>query len=607
MEHNNSCSGIYLRLVSELYRDVAECYNVARKVQRIELDLIESRVASEGLSFLTKALPRFGKAVDKALSSDTPLYIIGFKTPDNSVIPKLFGWLLSRVFDSSGRELENSCPLALKYFRQLVYLLYKLEIPYAPATAKAVVDAFVDAEKELASIDAAVFQSTWVLCARDFVTRVMAPLDPYRISPKHGPGAVATGEDILEKTKFSRIYRTLDEIYPFMEWFRYNLSHVADTYRDDQSLEVLDEPTAKVVLVPKDSRGPRLISCEPLELMWIQQGLGTLIRDQIERSQWTKGHVNFTDQTINRDLALAASQGAGWVTLDMKEASDRVSTDLVKSLFGGHPALLAAMLACRSTATRLPDGTVLSLSKFAPMGSNLCFPVESLVFYALAVSAIRQTGVSWATARASVYVYGDDLIVRDEVYTTLLQLFPTVGLKFNDSKCCVAGSFRESCGCDAFKGIDVTPVKVRTTWSHRRQYDPSCLESYVALYNAMYGLGHFRVAEYVKTLVYSNYGHLPETNTYAVASNGTYISQANAIAYVCHEPCNQRSPLPTRWNSRLHHGEIRSWKSHPKKVKTSFDGYPELLRRLSDGYGSHGGSYALVRRNRLKRTWMRNL
>jgi hypothetical protein len=595
-------------VVVAMYHDIAQCYSVTKRQKQAEIGVIRRRFTSEGISFITKTLPRLGKAVDTALADGTRLSTTGWKT-NGSAIPVFLRWLLSRVFSADGLEVDHPDPIALKHFSQLCMLAYKLEVPYAAETAQAVVDAFVQSEQDLALLEIPKDCDAWIDDARDLVTRVISPLDPSRIQPRHGPGSVATGEDIFEKTRFSRIYRSLERIFPFTEWFVYNLSHVADSVAEIQNLSLMDEATAKVVLVPKDSRGPRLISCEPLEIQWIQQGLGRALQDRIESAPFTRGHVNFTDQTVNRRLALEASNGSGWVTLDMKEASDRVSLELVERLFQGNAAFLEAIKACRSESTRLPNGTVLSLKKFAPMGSSLCFPVESLVFYALAVSAIKHTGKSWREARKSVYVYGDDIIVRETDYTTLLQHLPLVGLLFNKNKCCTARFYRESCGCNAYVGVDVTPTRLKTVWSHRRTKDPKQLISYVAFHNAMYGKGYFHTADLVRTVVEERYGPLPYTNNYIIADNGGFVAQTRGVSWVCYEPAMHRNRLLTSRSLRksdLQYSEIRTWMSAPKKEQTKYDGYNELLRRFSDGYSSHGGVYALTRRNRLKRVWQPN-
>lgn len=249
---------------------------------------------------------------------------------------------------------------------------------------------------------------------------------------------------------FKRYYRSLAERFPYEDYFFFNLSHMCDELRSYLSLEELDTPVAKVVLVPKDSRGPRLISSEPLEVQWIQQMLMANMVHTIETHPLTRGLVNFTDQSVNRRLALRGSteESNFLVTLDMKDASDRVHSTLVRILFPN--TWVAALMAARSTATRLPNGEVVQLHKFAPMGSATCFPVEALIFWALSTATIIDSSNSltingravtttpFATLNMlfrglercgtpacdrAVYVYGDDIILHREDYTVVERTF----------------------------------------------------------------------------------------------------------------------------------------------------------------------------------------
>jgi hypothetical protein len=212
----------------------------------------------------------------------------------------------------------------------------------------------------------------------------------------------------------------------------------------------------------------------------------------------------------------------------MKEASDRVSLVLVETIFENQRALLAALKATRTPFTRLPSGDVHPMLKFAPMGSNLCFPVESFVFWVLAVACNmykrldrlppvhdrktmleqRQYNLFKKVAK-QVYVYGDDIVCRKEDYQFLLDVFPEFKLKFNSEKCCTHGSFRESCGLDAYKGIEVQPLRLKRVWSMRRKQDAVTYASYVAFSNAAYVRGYLRTAEFITQLVERDLGALP--------------------------------------------------------------------------------------------------
>jgi hypothetical protein len=553
---------------------------------------------------LTKNLPLLGKAVDTALSNGTALNVEGFTLHNR--VPKFLGWLLELVFDSHGVELANANPVALKHFRQFVYLLYKLELPHDETTCKKVVESFVEVDDELPLYAAACRTHPCIPKAREIISRIFGTLDGRDILPRHGPGAVSTGEKTCEKTLFKRIFTGLEQFYPFTEYFCFNLNHVSDTCHSFDSLELSDKPTAKVVLVPKDSRGPRLISCEPLEIQWIQQGLGPKLESYIKTSKISGGFVNFDDQTINGDLALSGSRDGEWVTLDMKEASDRVSLDLVQSLFDYTPKLLELLLATRSTHTCLPDGRIVKLNKFAPMGSRLCFPIESICFYSLILSVLQMKyKCPLKKLRGLCYIFGDDIIVRRADYADVLQILPLFGLKFNQQKCCTQGLFRESCGVDAYKGVIVTPVRLKTVWSHRRR-TPESYSSYVAFRNAMYGLCNFRVTSYIERHLRSVYGEIPYTNLGIRNPNGSIVACASAPSLYSDSALSHQLniKMKRRFNSALQRFEYHGWLSIPKKIKTCFDGYAEWLRRFVDGYGACGGVYALPRRNRLKRGWI---
>jgi hypothetical protein len=339
------------------------------------------RFEAEGLSFLTKTLPLLGKALDLGLVESSLCVPREFKKAHKCTgIPAFLQTYFRLVFAEDGMLLEQADPRAVKHLRQVLFMLYKLELPYSEASEKRVIASFVATERELElGSDSPTGD---LLAAASYIVRdVLMGFDPMDVMPKHGPGAVATGERLEEKWLFKRLYSQINRVYPYYDYYIVGrgreLLDRLDWYR---SLERQISGCAKVVLVPKDSRGPRLISCEPLEYQWIQQGLGRKLVEHLESFWMTKGKINFTNQEVNRELALTSSLTQEYATLDLKEASDRVSVELVSRLFAHSDATLKALLATRTTATKLPDGSVLSLNKFAPMGSALCFPVEAFCF-----------------------------------------------------------------------------------------------------------------------------------------------------------------------------------------------------------------------------------
>jgi hypothetical protein len=599
----------YVSLTVQLYHDIAQCYPNTRESQ-LDIRKLRARVDSEGISFLTKSLPKLGKAIDKALHSDTPLHVRGFSLKPGTVIPRFLGWLLERVFTSHGYVRDDLDITTLRHIRQFLYFSYKLKLPYDSKTEESVIKSFIATQEELENFEISPSVEPIIRIARAFITRLFDRYDVRDIIPQHGPGAVATGEEVGEKSNFSRLYKSVEQLYPFTEYFMLGLNQVVDQYDWIQSLIPLEHGTAKVVLVPKDSRGPRLISKEPLELQWIQQGIQKSLYSWIENHQLTRGKVNFTDQQVNRRLSLLGSRTGLFVTLDMKDASDRVTLKLVETLFSGT-SLLSGLIASRSEFTTLPDGRTVRLSTFAPMGSAVCFPIEALCFYALAVAVLHIHGRSRVRNDPFVYVYGDDIIVRREDYALLLQYFPFFGLKFNEDKCCVAGFFRESCGCDAYKGVEVTPIRLRTTWCHRGIRDASELVSYVELSNSLWAAGYWSTATAIKDMVEARYGTLPYTREkfkYTDLAGRIKLSSSPIIgwhrSHVSESTKNKSLGLKRRFCLKTQSLEYYSWTVRPVKKTYQVNGWRECLRTITSGSKqTDTGIYALPHRVCLRRGW----
>lgn len=638
MKRNTPPKGVAVSLYRDILvnalMDLADANCVPKQESQRDVEEIQHRTAKEGLSFLTTTLPSIGKALDRSLSQEgINLDIPGFRKKPNSVLPRFLGWYWIRIFDDQGRELPDADPQCVKAIRQLSYLLYKLEIPYSKEAATKIAADFKSTDAalpetvseliEMMGSDLGKFEA--LEHARIFVTKVLNGFNPRDIKPRHGPGAVATGEQNHEKHRFSRLYDQIEREYPFAEYFCYSLMHVADSYRSwERTLRRVESGTAKVVFVPKDSRGPRLISCEPLEYQWIQQGLGNSLREHLERNAYTKGHVNFTDQNTNRSYALMGSKGEPWVTLDMKEASDRVSLGLVRYLFDDRPDVLNCLLATRTTATKLPSGDTVRLKKFAPMGSNLCFPVESFVFYALAVGCLvtetlrnepirckpeSQHAVYDRVVRRCckrVFVYGDDIISRKEDYPLLLSMFPSVGLMFNKDKCCTHGSFRESCGLDAYKGVQVQPLRLKSVWLAHRKQDASTLMSYMAFSNACYVRGFHRTSELVTQLVVGEVGELPVIRPPLFVDPNLYDSPSALVKVRYESRATQQPPsIKTRFCRNLHRWEVRCLLPKIRTIRVYSDDWSMVLRRFSSPSDTcEPGIFPLAHRVSLKWAWI---
>jgi len=437
----------------------------------LDLDYLSRRFCEEGPSFLTISLPKLGDFLDRFVWGEQVERVAGFKPFDGlfPVFLRPFWLLFQKMRNGDCDEQHAQC---YRIVRTLLLGLKKLDVPCAPELVQQKLNSFREIEIELGDFYCKPTISSWY--AQRLLELFTQGYQPRCDRPKHGPGAVAGGERHNEKWTWSTLYESVHAEFPYWEYFcpvrsiiegdstrrsrPLQLAANAGLYR---SLQRVNEPTAKLLLVPKDSRGPRVISCEPAELMYLQQGVSTHLMDYIERHPYTHGHVNFERQDINGQLALIGSESNSWDTIDLSDASDRVSCALVKYLFPKE--VTKKWLALRSTSTILPTGEIVSLNKFAPMGSALCFPVESLVFWALAVGVIWNHTGDFDTALQSVYVYGDDIIIATGYTQAVMNELTVFGLKVNMEKSFIGGHpFRESCGVEAFKGFNVTPYRVKS-------------------------------------------------------------------------------------------------------------------------------------------------
>lgn len=487
----------YASLMADVYKHLSPDDD-KKMLRHRDLDCtqVRERLKTEGLGFATKALPALGKALDRALMSNTRLDISttpfrrkpgrGSKNPH--VLPEFLWEAFRKVFDSDGTLKDDADGVMVHLLRTLCYWAYKLRTPFTEKQRKDAVDSFVDREF---MIDGQRLESTLIPIANRLLRIYLKDFNPYDITPGHGPGAVAGREEQKEKPHVPTFYPSLDRLYPYDEYF------APPSSSDDGSwvgkrlfgygrpMRVGHALLSRLVLVPKDSRGPRVIACEPLELMYLQQGLMKRLYDFIESHPLTRGHINFRDQGVNRSLALEASITGAFDTIDLKDASDLISVELVRRLFAGTP-IEQQLETLRSSGTIMPEGWTLRNAKFSPMGSALCFPIMSLVNYFVSLASLLRHDVEWTNlpfdkevslAGSDLYVYGDDIICRSHDTRLVKAALVEVGLKINEDKCCVGKvPFKESCGMDAFRGLCVTPLRLRTI-----PFRPSDVAAIVAL------------------------------------------------------------------------------------------------------------------------------
>jgi hypothetical protein len=205
---------------------------------------------------------------------------------------------------------------------------------------------------------------------------------------------------------------------------------------------------------------------------------------------------------------------------------------------------------------RLPDGSIIPLKKFASMGSALCFPVESLVFYTaiLAIRASIQGRFPSARLLRSlakdVFVYGDDLIVPAHEASAICDGLETLGFKVNQRKSFWTGKFRESCGKEYFDGFDVSVVKVRYHFPTSRK-DATEVISLISLRNQLYYSGYWQTTKWLDGRIRKLIHHFPTVlPTSPVLGRHSFLSgyETHKLSEDTHAPMVKgwrvRAPLP---------------------------------------------------------------
>ncbi len=432
------------------------------------------RVEHEGVSFLTITLPAFAKDFERSLELgkvDDDQFS-GFHRTGG--LPRFLGGFLRLVFDAKyGTLLDNPSIDAIRSIRQFCMAFGKIGLECSDERTRSAIDRYIECEAEVDSADLqfpsreAWFKEAAQPLFRELFTEIDRKVFYDELVPKHGPGS--TAERLLGNEKYNQQEWTtrLDRYFPADQYLIPSIRHWSDL--DEVNFrEPGDERPVRVVTVPKTLKTPRIIAIEPTCMQYAQQALMEVIVEGIEGDDLLSPLIGFTDQLPNRRLAMEGSRFGHLATLDMSEASDRVSNLHVRSLLANHPHFAGAVDACRSRKADVPGHGIISLSKFASMGSALCFPFEAMVFLTIITRAIAEelsvpvTRSFIRSLHGKVRVYGDDIIVPVTHAPAVMNALEAFGLKVNASKSFWNGKFRESCGGDYYNGHWVTPVRVRS-------------------------------------------------------------------------------------------------------------------------------------------------
>lgn len=469
----------------------------------LDIKYVQLRFENEGFSFFTMTLPEYASDFHNCLEHGSLDHASFLRFKKRRGHPELFQGFLGLIFDlDSGVLLDDPSIDAILAIRQLTLLYSKLFLVSSEERRKLAMDGFVECEQDVRRFDAIrtesqlrEFGSASDLLFRGLFSRVDSDIQLGKLLPKHGPGATA---DKLSGNGKYRLYTwtdRLEEVFPFGDFLLPNWRFYADRGHPVH-LEPGSEIPVKVTSVPKTMKTPRIIAIEPTAMQYAQQSIRISITRYVSQDKLLTKLIGFLDQTPNQELALEGSKTRTLATLDLSEASDRVSNQLVREMTSQWPYLHKAIDACRSRKADVPGHGVLRLAKYASMGSALCFPFEAMVFLTIVFMGIAKSLNTPLTMdlikryQSEVRIFGDDIIVPVDHVHSVVSMLTDYGLVVNTSKSFWNGKFRESCGKEYFDGHDVSIVKVRKVFPTQRKHVNELI-GYVELRNQLYLAGYW--------------------------------------------------------------------------------------------------------------------
>lgn len=476
-----------LSLINALIDDANQVFP-SSNFERDKAYMLE-RSTHEGTSFFLSTLPLLGGALDRSLVTEAPLQVpCNFALYGKSRLPRLLHSLFKQVFDEEGnlicrmsdlpnKELiydhvwprgrrlihqswlppaeGNLAALAVKYLRQILSIWKKVEVPLEKFDEDTILDEFIiriTSKKDLNYVPNNVAREARRLLRLVFQTSTpfLTQLHQFRKEPwgRHGPGAVAGRE------------RGSGKWSEFTVWP--GVSPKLFSWRDGAPLRIKyskDAHPARIALVPKDYRGPRVICVEPKENQFAQQGLMELLYGHLQTCELTRRSINFVDVSPSREICYTYK----YSTIDLKDASDHLSLDVAKLLLPKWFFALVTRYRTREIITGLKSLPKVKPRSLATMGNALCFPLETLLFWAITQA---QANLYWKECRRNgkrlpsraVRVFGDDIIVDTRVAPFLVTTLATFGLQVNQVKTCINSHVRESCGEWVYWGLSCKTI-----------------------------------------------------------------------------------------------------------------------------------------------------
>ncbi|UHM27553.1 MAG: RNA-dependent RNA polymerase [Sanya levivirus 2] len=208
-------------------------------------------------------------------------------------------------------------------------------------------------------------------------------------------------------------------------------------------------PGSRVDTVPKELDKQRVISCEPFGNMICQSIIEMGIRRTIKSFYGI-------DLNTSQELHKALIRDLENATIDFSNASNSNYLVWVEFFYPKHVfrQLEAARSPCATFSGGKGEPHIHNWTMISPMGNGFTFGLMSLTLLAIA-----------RRLDSYAHVFGDDVIIHQDVADVFIQCCSLIGFNTNLSKTFTRGFFRESCGGFTFNGQFLTSFEFR--WAEK--------------------------------------------------------------------------------------------------------------------------------------------
>lgn len=466
----------------------------------------------------------YSSIADEILKLDNnSLFSIG---PNDRTLPSHINELVksSPVAKEVYAFIKTGRPDILRYLLSFLNFGKRVQVSQNDDLEATALRAWLEVEQRISSVDFEVDELDMLIQdIRTVLDFTLAPYYEHTPLPVHGGGSVAEKGVRNRREKDSAISGYWPLTRPNSFWSRAVPVGRYLPERASVPATGVEQPTvppaSRLAFVPKSIVGLRSICMEPAILQWAQQSVRYALEDAISKSPWLRKFIDIHDQNSNIKAAQVGSEFMQLDTIDLSSASDSVSIRLVKKVFPTE--ILIDLLATRSRQVELPDGTIFHPDKFAPMGSAVCFPVQSVLYAAVVIAAyyryvygrghklsrgrlesllrltIDSEPVLGVSGLRTIRVYGDDIICDSRVTPAVMDDLTSLGFNVNRKKSFTGSScFRESCGGYFHMGSDVTPFTLKISVIGRYM-EPNQLSALVQGANRLNAMGYTHTRDYL--------------------------------------------------------------------------------------------------------------